>query len=216
MQIVTLANAQQFPFWRRPIFLLFIMAIAMPIAFSTWYALLNNFVVEVANFDGVDIGLLHTIREIPGFLAVGVIFVIIFVREQILGLVSLVLLGAATAFTAWFPQISGILTLTMLSSIGFHYYETVNQSLQLQWIPKYRAPQVLGWLLAVGSAASLFAFGCSLYFTLSTVSVTYAPAQDDDLTKAILALLRITVYGWSAPSNFYGFCWLYDGRAIWV
>ena len=84
MQIVTLANAQQFPFWRRPIFLLFIMAIAMPIAFSTWYALLNNFVVEVANFDGVDIGLLHTIREIPGFLAVGVIFVIIFVREQIL------------------------------------------------------------------------------------------------------------------------------------
>ncbi|MDS9949537.1 MAG: MFS transporter, partial [Planktomarina sp.] len=64
--------------WRRPIFLLFVMAAAMPVAFSTWYALLNNFVVEVASFDGADIGLLHTIREIPGFFAVGVIFVIIF------------------------------------------------------------------------------------------------------------------------------------------
>jgi hypothetical protein len=135
------------------------MAAAMPVAFSTWYALLNNFVVEVASFDGADIGLLHTIREIPGFFAVGVIFVIIFMREQMLGLVSLVLLGTATAFTAWFPQMGGILALTMLSSIGFHYYETVNQSLQLQWIPKHRAPQILGWLLAMGSAASLVAFG---------------------------------------------------------
>ena len=159
MQILTLLDAQELSPWRRPIFLLFVMAAAMPVAFSTWYALLNNFVVEVASFDGADIGLLHTIREIPGFFAVGVIFIIIFVREQVLGLVSLVRLGTATAFTAWFPQMGGILVLTMLSSIGFHYYETVNQSLQLQWIPKHRAPQLLGWLLAMGSAASLVAFG---------------------------------------------------------
>ena len=159
MQIVTLQEAQSAPVWRRPIFLLFVMAAAMPIAFATWSALLNNFVIEVANFDGADIGLLHSVREIPGFLAVGVIAIIIFLREQVLGLLSLVLLGVATAVTAWFPQMGGILTLTLLSSIGFHYYETVNQSLQLQWISKAQAPQVLGWLLAMGSAGSLVAFG---------------------------------------------------------
>ena len=38
-------------------------------------------------------------------------------------------------------------------------YETVNQSLQLQWLPKDRAPQVLGWLVAVGSGASLLSYG---------------------------------------------------------
>ena len=159
MQIITLDEAQKSPVWRRPLFLLFVMAATMPIAFSTWYALLNNFVVEVANFDGADIGLLHSVREIPGFLAVGVIAIIIFVREQVLGLISLILLGVATGVTAWFPQMGGILILTLLSSVGFHYYETVNQSLQLQWISKERAPQVLGWLLAMGSAASLVAFG---------------------------------------------------------
>ena len=159
MQIVTLDEAQKSPLWRRPVFLLFLMAATMPIAFSTWYALLNNFVVEVATFDGADIGLLHSVREIPGFLAVGVIAIIIFVREQVLGLISLILLGVATGVTAWFPQMGGILTLTLLSSVGFHYYETVNQSLQLQWISKERAPQLLGWLLAMGSAASLVAFG---------------------------------------------------------
>ena len=89
---VHLSDASTLPKWQRPIALLFLMAFAMPIAFSVWLALLNNFVVEAANFDGVDIGLLHAIREIPGFLAVGVIAVIIFVREQVLAIFSLILL----------------------------------------------------------------------------------------------------------------------------
>jgi len=135
------------------------MALAMPIAFNTWSALLNNFVIEVAQFDGSDIGWLHTVREIPGFLAIGVIALIIFIREQVLGLVALIMLGVATALTAQFPSMGGILTLTMLSSIGFHYYETVNQSLQLQWIEKKKAPQTIGWLMAISSAVTFVAYG---------------------------------------------------------
>lgn len=111
------------------------------------------------NFDGSDIGLLHTVREIPGFFAVGVIAILLFMHEQILVLVSLGLLGVATAVTAWFPSMGGILTITMLSSIRFHYFETVNQSLQLQWFSKEEAPRQLGKLLAVGSAATLVAYG---------------------------------------------------------
>jgi hypothetical protein len=159
MKYITLADAQHQPFWRRPIFLLFVMALAMPIAFNTWSALLNNFVIEVAQFDGSDIGWLHTVREIPGFLAIGVIALIIFIREQVLGLVALIMLGVATALTAQFPSMGGILTLTMLSSIGFHYYETVNQSLQLQWIEKKKAPQTIGWLMAISSAVTFVAYG---------------------------------------------------------
>ncbi|MEL6617534.1 MAG: MFS transporter [Pseudomonadota bacterium] len=158
MRIATLDEARSLPLWRRPVTLLFLMAVSMPIGFSVWLALLNNFVVEAANFDGADIGLLHAIREIPGFLAVGVILVIMVMREQVLGLVSLIMLGVATALTAQFPQMAGILTLTFISSVGFHYYETVNQSLQLQWLKKERAPQMLGWLLAAGSAATFVVY----------------------------------------------------------
>ena len=194
MQIVTLAEALKSPIWRRPIFLLFVMAAAMPIAFATWSALLNNFVIEMANFDGGDIGLLHSVREIPGFLAVGVIAITIFVREQVLGLFSLILLGVATALTGWFPQIGGILTLTLLSSIGFHYYETVNQSLQLQWISKERAPQILGWLLAMGSAASLIAFGV-IVVTWEWLELSYNVAYmvSGGIT-AFIALTCIIIY----------------------
>ncbi|WP_425045892.1 MFS transporter [Primorskyibacter sp. S87] len=156
---VSLSDAHHLPRWRRPVALLFLMALAMPIAFNGWSALLNNFVIEVAQFDGADIGLLHTVREIPGFLAVGVIAVILFIREQVLGLISLALLGVATAVTAWFPNLGGLLFVTLFSSIGFHYFETVNQSLQLQWLPKDRAPQILGWLVAAGSASTLVVYG---------------------------------------------------------
>ncbi|MBM1221524.1 MFS transporter [Ponticoccus sp. SC2-23] len=172
MRIVSLSEAQSLPYWRRPVMLLFLMAIAMPVSFATWSALLNNFVIEVADFDGSDIGWLHTVREVPGFLAVGVLALLMFMREQVLGLVALVLLGVATGVTAWFPSLGGILVVTMLSSIGFHYFETVNQSLQLQWMTKERAPQMLGWLLSAGSAATLVAY-ILIVVTWETFDLSY-------------------------------------------
>jgi hypothetical protein len=167
----SLQEAKQLPRWRQPIVLLFVMAAAMPLAFSVWSAMLNNFVIGVAGFDGVDIGWLQSAREIPGFLAVGVIAVIMFMREQVLGIVALVTLGVAVALTSFFPSFEGLLVTTMISSIGFHYYETVNQSLQLQWLDRSKAPQTLGWLVSAGSAASLLAYGLIivgwLYFGLT-------------------------------------------------
>ncbi|GAA6187765.1 MFS transporter [Litorivita sp. NS0012-18] len=177
--------------------LLFVMAALMPVAFATWSALLNNFVIEAAHFDGQDIGWLHFVREIPGFLAIGVIAIIIFIREQVVGLVSLVLLGVATALTGFFPSLGGILTLTMLSSIGFHYYETVNQSLQLQWLPKERAPQILGRLLAVGSAATGVAYVLIVMtwkaFDLSYSSV-YMVAGGVTAAGALFCLIAYPVF----------------------
>lgn len=164
LRSMTLEEAEALPRWRRPESLLFLMAFAMPIAFATWSALLNNFVIEAAGFTGVEIGWLHTVREIPGFLAIGVILLVLFLREQVLGLGALLLLGLSTAVTAWFPSFGGMLLVTLLSSIGFHYFETVNQSLQLQWVEKKRAPQVLGWIVGVGSGASLLSYGAIVAF----------------------------------------------------
>ena len=167
-----ISEARTLPLWRRPVTLLVLMAMAMPVAFATWSALLNNFVIEAAGFDGSDIGWLHTVREVPGFFAIGVIAILLFMREQSLALVSLGLLGVATALTAQFPSMGGILTITMLSSIGFHYFETVNQSLQLQWLPKDRAPQMLGWIVSAGAGATLIAY-LSIVLTWESLGLSY-------------------------------------------
>jgi len=169
---VSLEDAKSLPLWQQPVMLLVLMAAALPLAFSTWVALLNNFVIEAAGFNGVGIGWLQSVREVPGFLAVGVIVIIMFMREQTLALVSLLTLGFAVMVTGWFPSVGGLLVTTMISSIGFHYYATVSQSLQLQWIDKEKAPQTLGWIVAAGSAASLVAYGL-LVVSWKTFDLSY-------------------------------------------
>ena len=145
-------------FSKEPFGLLILLAIAMPIAFSTWVALLNNFVIEVSGFSGVEIGWLQSVREIPGFLAVCVIFILFFISEQRLAYISLALLALAVAVTALFPDFKGLIITTLVSSIGFHYYETVNQSLQLQWLKKETAPSSIGWIVAAGSGSAFFVY----------------------------------------------------------
>ncbi|MEK9725297.1 MAG: MFS transporter [Rhodospirillaceae bacterium] len=43
-------------------------------------------------------------------------------------------------------------------SVGFHYFEALHQSLALQWLPKDRAPMVLGKIVSGRALASLGAF----------------------------------------------------------
>lgn len=145
--------------WRTPVVMLMLMSAAMHLSFAVWGTLLNNFTIERASFSGAEIGILQSVREIPGFLAFAVIFLLLVFREQTLALVSLLVLGIGTALTGLFPSALGLYATTLLMSIGFHYYETVNQSLSLQWLPKADAARQMGRIIAVGSFATIAAYG---------------------------------------------------------
>jgi hypothetical protein len=144
--------------WQTPNNLLILMSVAMPIAFGTWSALLNNFVVERAGFTGVEIGILQSLREIPGFLAFAVVFVLLVIREQTFAVIALAILGIGVALAGVFPSAIGLYCTTVLMSTGFHFFEVVKQSLALQWIEKARAPQALGRLISVGAITSLLVY----------------------------------------------------------
>lgn len=145
--------------WQRPEILLMLMAAAVPISFAAWQALLNNFAIEMAAFTGKEMGVLQSLREIPGFLAFGVIFLLLLFREQTLAYVALLLLGIGTALTGFFPSVLGLYLTTVIMSIGFHYYETLQTSLALQWIDKQTSAETLGRLIATGSMAAILTFG---------------------------------------------------------
>ena len=144
---------------RSPENLLLAMAFIMPLVFSVWMAMLNNFVIEQASFTGVEIGILQSLREVPGFLAFTAIYVLLFIKEQRLALLSLGLTSLGVAATGYFPSVIGLYLTTVIMSVGFHYFETVNQSLTLQWISKDKTAHFLGRALSVKSIASLLAFG---------------------------------------------------------
>lgn len=147
-------------FFENPQNLLLMMAFIMPLVFSVWMVLLNNFVVEKANFTGVEIGILQSLREVPGFLAFTVIYLLIFIKEQKLAILSLGVMSLGVAVTGLFPQVYGLYLTTIIMSAGFHYFETVNQSLTLQWLKKDETAHFMGRLLSVKSIASLLAYGC--------------------------------------------------------
>jgi len=155
-----------------PISLLILMSIAMPIAFNAWSAMLNNFVVEKAAFTGVEIGILQSLREVPGFLSFTLIFVLLIIKEQTFAVFALALLGLGVCMTGFFPTVYGLYFTTILMSTGFHYFEAVKQSLSLQWLSKEEAPMVLGRLLAVGSLTSLIVYGC-LWALLEVFQLPY-------------------------------------------
>ena len=175
--------------WQRPELLLFLMAFAVPLSFAAWQALLNNFAIERAAFTGKEMGVLQSLREVPGFLAFGVVFLLLIVREQSLAIISLLLLGLGTALTGFFPSVVGLYLTTVLMSIGFHYYETIQTSLTQQWIPKGQAAEIFGRLIAVGSLAAIIVFGTS--FTSSYLGNT-APvnAEKKALTKTARVIIE--------------------------
>ncbi|SDH94825.1 Predicted arabinose efflux permease, MFS family [Vibrio xiamenensis] len=158
--------------WQTPQHFLIFVSIIVPIAFSSWMALLNNFVVEKAHFDGADIGLLQSVREIPGFLAFTAVFVLLFIREQRFMLISLALLTLGTAITGFFPSLFGLLFTTLVMSTGFHYFETLKQSLSLQWLNKDEAPEMLGKMISIGALASLLTYGV-LWVMLEVLKLDY-------------------------------------------
>ena len=157
----------------RPEFLLLLTAAAVPLSFATWQALLNNFAIERAAFTGAEMGILQSLREVPGFLAFLVVFLLFLCREQTIAYVSLLLLGVGTLVTGWFPSVIGLYVTTVVMSLGFHYFETVHSSLCLQWIDKDKAPELLGRVIAVGAFTSIVVYGF-IWITFEVLAIDFS------------------------------------------
>ena len=176
-----------------PEILLLLMAGAVPLSFATWQALLNNFAIERAAFTGIEIGVLQSLREIPGFLAFAVVFLLFLLREQSIALISLALLGVGTLITGFFPNVLGLYITTVIMSVGYHYYETIQTSLSLQWLDKDKAPEVLGRIIAVGAFTSIVTFGMIwLAFDLASLGFTAVYALGGAATVLIALICAVS------------------------
>lgn len=140
---------------RKMYIFLLVLTIATTIGFQGWRTLLNNFAVEVAGLDGSEFGMLGSIREIPGFLALLVIYVLMFIKEHRLAALSVIVMGIGICMTGFMPSFAGLALTTLIMSFGFHYYETLNQSLTLQYFGFTEAPLVMGRLRSLGAATNI-------------------------------------------------------------
>lgn len=144
---------------RRMYIFLLVLVICAGAAFQGWRTLLNNFAVEVGGLSGLDIGIVQSVREIPGFLALLALYVILIIREHRLAALSVAVMGAGVAMTGLFPSTAGLVVTTLIMSFGFHYFETMNQSLTLQYFSHTEAPLVMGRLRSVSALTNIVVGG---------------------------------------------------------
>lgn len=140
---------------RRMYLFLAMLCVASAAGLQGWSTLFNNFAVEVAGLDGLHVGIIQSVREVPGFLALFVVWLLILCSEHRLAALSIMLLGAGVACTGLLPSFTGLLLTTLAMSFGFHYFETLNQSLTLQYFDRATVPVVLGRLRSVGAATNI-------------------------------------------------------------
>ncbi len=121
-----------------------ILTICSSLGLQSWRTLFDNFAVNVIGLNGQDIGIIQSVREIPGFLALLIVFILLLIREHRLASISIAILGVGVLLTGLLPTFNGLMITTLIMSFGFHYYETANNSLTLQYFNKTQAPLVMG------------------------------------------------------------------------
>jgi hypothetical protein len=135
---------------------LMVLTICSTMGLQAWRTLFDNFAVNIVDLNGNHIGMLQSIREIPGFLALLVVYFLLIIKEHKLSALSVLLLGCGVASTGFFPSFYGLIFTTLVMSFGFHYFETTNQSLTLQYFNSTQAPLVFGQLRSLASASNIF------------------------------------------------------------
>ena len=134
---------------------LIVLTICSTAGLQCWFTLFDNFSVNIVGLEGNHIGLLQSVREIPGFLALLVTYVILIIKEHRLSALSIIVLGAGVFATGLLPSFSGLILTTLVMSFGFHYYETTKQSLTLQYFDKLTSPLVLSAQRSYAALASI-------------------------------------------------------------
>lgn len=142
---------------------LMVMVLGASVGFQSWRILFNNYAFDELHLDGFHVGIIQSVREVPGFFVFLVVYLLLILKEHTVSALSIILLGTGVAFTGFLPSFEGLLFATFLMSLGFHYFETTNKSLTLQYFSKQESPYVFGKLRAFGAVANI-AVGALLYW----------------------------------------------------
>jgi hypothetical protein len=171
---------------------LIMLTIASAVGLQAWLTLFNNFAVEVAGLEGKHVGIIQSVREIPGFLALLAIYVMLIIKEHRLSAFSILLLGIGLGATGVLPTFRGLMIATLISSFGFHYYETTNQSLTLQYFNTRQAPWVFGRQYSIAAASNI---GIGLFIYLISFFANYSQIY------MIIGIFIVGVAAWGFFQN---------------
>ena len=133
--------------------------------FNVWRGLFNNFAIEELAVRADQIGLIQSIREIPGLLGFWLAFLALVLSEmQVLSL-STVVMGLGLIASAWADSWVTLIVGTLITSVGFHAFYPYSSAIALKVSAGRGTTRLLGNMRAAGALAAVAATAMVLVAT---------------------------------------------------
>ncbi|MDA0337661.1 MAG: MFS transporter [bacterium] len=149
----------RFSGWPRSFALLAIAVAGVGFFFGVQLTLFNNFIVERLGIEPHQLGYVEALREVPGFL--NVLFVALMIRwaPPVVATLALAVMGLGMVGYAWVDSVMTLALFSLVWSVGFHCWVPLEQAMGLTFSPPGEKGKWLGQLRSVQSAAWLLAIG---------------------------------------------------------
>lgn len=125
--------------------------------FNVWQSLFNNFAVEELAVRADQIGLIQSLRELPGLLGFWLAFLALALSEMEVLSLSTVVMGLGLIATAGARSWGTLIVGTLIMSTGFHAFYPNSSATALQISEGRETPRLLGIVAAVGALAAVAA-----------------------------------------------------------
>jgi MFS family permease len=136
------------------------------VGWATYSAIFTNFVSQDLRIRPSDLGLVESLREVPGFLTVVLAAMTVSIRESRVTAAALVILGLGLMGYSAASGLGTLIAVTMFGSIGFHLFYPLSSGLVLGQAGEHNRGQRMGQKGAVEAIGTLVGTGLVLVFVI--------------------------------------------------
>jgi predicted MFS family arabinose efflux permease len=140
---------------RLPKLLLLSNAALVTLGLGLWEAIFNNFAVEELGVRADQMGLIQSIREVPGLVGFLVGLLVLFLAETRIAGLSAMAMGLGIVLTAFTHDVVWLIAATLLMSTGFHFFYSSNSAALLLAVGRKEGATALGQMNSLGALATV-------------------------------------------------------------
>ena len=112
--------------FRSTLFIIALNNVLMVLGFRLWQSLFQNFAIEELGVRPGLMGVIQSLREVPGLLGFSLVALALVLTEMRIAGLSVVLMGVGVFLTGFTQDLPGLLVATVVMSIGFHFFYSSN------------------------------------------------------------------------------------------
>lgn len=130
--------------------------------FAVYNGVFQNFIREVLHAEPKQLGIVESLREVPGLLTALLAGTLVALAESRIAALGLVVAGIGIAATGLVGSIPKLVLVSVFWSVGFHVFSTVQSAITLALAKGREGGRHLGRMAAVGATSTICGLGSAL------------------------------------------------------